>query len=193
VGDAVTMPKGMERLGRHRAVARSFDDRVGSTAQLLALSRIDPQAVGRRYTFAWVVEEELGLFGAVALAAEIEDLDRIHPIDTFVSSDDPYPDKGFALAPLGAGVVLRAMDNGYLADPATVEYVRDVATRHGIPTQIGFTGGGNDGIAFIHLGATNLPLSWPGRYSHSPVEVMDLRDLEALVDLIVALVEDPPM
>ena len=50
--------------------------------------------------------------------------------------------------------------------------------------------GGNDGIAFMHLGATNLPLSWPGRYSHSPGEVMDLRDLVALVDLIVALVEE---
>jgi len=32
-----------------------------------------------------------------------------------------------------------------------------------------------------------LPLSWPGRYSHSPVEVADLRDVEALVRLIVAL------
>lgn len=190
VGDAVTMPKQMRRLGRHRAVARSFDDRVGSTAQLLALARIDPDSVARRYTFAWVVEEEIGLFGSVALAGQLGDLDRIHPVDTFVSSDDPYPDKGFALTPLGEGVVLRAMDNGYLADRQTVDYVRRLAAERGIPTQIGFTGGGNDGTAFIQLGATNLPLSWPGRYSHSPAEVMDLRDLEALIDLIVALVED---
>lgn len=190
IGDAVTMPKRMHRLGRHRAVARSFDDRVGSTAQLLALRRIDPGSVPRRYTFAWVVEEEIGLFGSVALAGELEDLDRVHPVDTYVSSDDPYPAKGFALAPLGEGVVLRAMDNGYLADRDAIDYVQAVAADAGVQTQVGFTGGGNDGIAFLHLGATNLPLSWPGRYSHSPAEVMDLRDLEALVDLIVALVED---
>ena len=192
VGDAVTMPKRMRRLGRHRAVARSFDDRVGTTAQLLALARIDPDAVRRRYTFAWVVEEEIGLFGSVALADSIEDLDRVHPVDTFVSSDDPYPNVGFALTPLGQGVVLRAMDNGYLADPESIGYVRELASAHGIETQIGFTGGGNDGIAFLHRGVPNMPISWPGRYSHSPAEVMDLRDLESLVDLIVALVEDPP-
>jgi putative aminopeptidase FrvX len=33
----------------------------------------------------------------------------------------------------------------------------------------------------------NVPLSWPGCYSHSPVEVADLRDIEALVQLIIAL------
>jgi putative aminopeptidase FrvX len=191
VGDTVTMPKQMRRLGRHRAVARAFDDRVGSTAMLLALSRLDPESVTRRYTFAWVVEEEIGLFGSVALAGQLADLDRVHPVDTFVSSDDPYPDVGFAEQPLGKGVVLRAMDNGYLADREAIEHVRQLAVAQQIPTQVGFTGGGNDGIAFIHLGATNMPLSWPGRYSHSPAEVMDLRDLEALVDLIVALVDEP--
>jgi len=190
VGDSVTMPKEMLRLGEHRAVARAFDDRVGSTAQLLALARIDPETVDRRVTFAWVVEEEVGLFGSVAMGSDMPDIDRVHAVDTFVSSDDPYPDKGFALTPLGEGLVLRAMDNSYLADRATIDYVRDLAASHNIPTQIGFTGGGNDGTAYIANGATNLPLSWPGRSSHSPAEIMDLRDLDALVDLIVALVED---
>ena len=36
-----------------------------------------------------------------------------------------------------------------------------------------------------------LPFSWPGRYSHSPVEVADLRDLESLVRLIVAAATEP--
>ena len=126
----------------------------------------------------------------VPMGRDMPDIDRVHAVDTFVSSDDPYPDKGFALTPLGAGLVLRAMDNSYLADRATIDYVRDLAARRDIPTQIGFTGGGNDGTAYIANGATNLPLSWPGRSSHSPAEIVDFRDLEALVDLIVALVED---
>ncbi len=48
------------------------------------------------------------------------------------------------------------------------------------------TGGGTDGIPFFSTGAAALPISWPGRYSQSPVEVADLRDIESLVDLIVA-------
>lgn len=48
------------------------------------------------------------------------------------------------------------------------------------------TGGVSDGLAFAGNGPAMLPFSWPGRYSHSPIEVADLRDLESLVRLIVA-------
>jgi putative aminopeptidase FrvX len=37
-----------------------------------------------------------------------------------------------------------------------------------------------------------IPFSWPGRSSHSPVEVSDFRDVEALVRLIVAAATDAP-
>jgi putative aminopeptidase FrvX len=50
------------------------------------------------------------------------------------------------------------------------------------------TQGGTDGTAFVFYGAPNLPLSWPGRYSHAPGEVLDLRDLERLGQLIAAIV-----
>src|SRR6185295_238036 len=60
-GSTVTMPKRALRIGRHRILARSCDDRVGSTALLLALRRIDPAKLHRRITFAWSVEEEVGL------------------------------------------------------------------------------------------------------------------------------------
>jgi putative aminopeptidase len=56
--------------------------------------------------------------------------------------------------------------------------------------QVGFTGGATDGMAFLADGPAMLPFSWPGRYSHSPVEVADLRDLDSLVDLIVAAATD---
>jgi len=45
-------------------------------------------------------------------------------------------------------------------------------------------------MAFLANGPAMLPFSWPGRNSHSPVEVADLRDLEALVDLVVAAATD---
>jgi putative aminopeptidase FrvX len=189
-GSTVTMPKGMLRLGPHRVTGRSCDDRVGSTALLLALRRLDPGKLHNQVTFAWTVGEEVGLDGARALAAEGIAYTRVHAVDTFVSSDSALESRRFAYAPLGKGAVLRAMDNAFLAPRDLVDRTLALAKREGIPVQLGVTGGATDGIPFLPSGAAMLPLSWPGRYSHSPVEVADLRDVEALVRLIVALAEE---
>lgn len=182
----VTMPKRMFRIGRHRALARGFDDRNGCTAQILALRRIDPAKLGRRVTFAWVVEEEVGLVGSADLAKRFPDLDRVHPVDTFVSSDSPIETGRLGWAPLGKGPVLRAMDNLNQTPRALIDRFLDLAERNGIPIQYGMTGGSSDGLAFAANGPEMLPFSWPGRYSHSPVEISDLRDVESLVRLIFA-------
>lgn len=191
-GATVTMPKHMFRIGRHRVLARSFDDRVGSTALLLALRQLDPAKLRRRVIFAWSVGEEVGLDGARALAERLRDVREVHAVDTFVSSDSPIESHRFANALLGQGAVLRAMDNGYYAPRELVDRFLALARRRGIPLQVGFTGGATDGMPFLAGGAAMLPFSWPGRYSHSPVEVADLRDLEALVRLIVAVATSPP-
>jgi putative aminopeptidase len=185
-GSTVTMPKRMFRLGRHRVLARGLDDRVGATALLLALGRLDPAKLNRQVIFAWSVGEEVGLDGAKILAERFKDLAEVHAVDTFVSADSAIESKRFADARLGAGAVLRAMDNGYLAPRELIDRFLCLASRHQIPIQVGFTGGATDGMAFLADGPAMLSFSWPGRYSHSPVEVADLRDLEALVDLIVA-------
>ncbi|HEY0554367.1 MAG TPA: M20/M25/M40 family metallo-hydrolase, partial [Thermoanaerobaculia bacterium] len=191
-GSTVTMPKRMFRLGPHRVLARAFDDRVGATALLLALRRLDPTKLHRRVIFAWSVGEETGLEGSTALAARLKGLSEVHAIDTFVSADSPIESKRFADARLGHGAVLRAMDNGYLAPRELIDSFLDLAKRSGIPLQVGFTGGATDGMPFLPDGPAMLPFSWPGRYSHSPIEVADLRDLEALVDLVVATAMEPP-
>jgi putative aminopeptidase len=187
VGSTATMPKRMDRMGPHRVLGRSFDDRLGSTALLLALRRIDPAKLTKRITFAWAVEEEVGLNGSQALAERMPDLTAVHPVDTFVSSDSPLESKRFAHARLGRGLVLRSMDNGFLAPRDLIDRYAALAERHGIPAQRGFTGGATDGMAFLAGVPVMLPFSWPGRYSHSPVEVADLRDLESLVRMIVAV------
>lgn len=181
-----TMPKRMFRIGPHRALARGFDDRVGSTALILALRRIDPAKLNRRVTFAWVVEEEVGLVGSATLAKRFPELTRVHPVDTFVSSDSPIETKRFAYTPLGRGPVLRTMDNQDQTPRPLIDRFLGIAREAGIPVQYGFTGGASDGLAFMANGPEMLPFSWPGRYSHSPIEVADLRDLEGLVRLVLA-------
>jgi putative aminopeptidase FrvX len=36
-------------------------------------------------------------------------------------------------------------------------------------------------------GAVDVPLSWPLRYSHSPAEVIDTRDYDALAKIVAVL------
>ncbi|HEX3544142.1 MAG TPA: hypothetical protein VHT31_06415 [Candidatus Acidoferrum sp.] len=49
------------------------------------------------------------------------------------------------------------------------------------------TGGENDGAVFARYGAVNVPLGWPLRYSHSPAEVINTRDYDALAKIVAVL------
>ncbi len=187
VGTTVTLPKEMLRLGTHRVLGRACDDRVGSTGLLLALGKIDPAHLKRQVTFAWSVREEVGLEGAGFLAHTLQRFDRVFAVDTFVTADSPLESPYLGYAKLGRGPVLRARDNAFVASPELVDRTLALAHRQGILIQLGMTGGTTDGGQFTPTGAQVLPFGWPGRYSHSPIEVADLRDVEALARLIVAL------
>ena len=112
---------------------------------------------------------------------------RIYSVDTFVSSDTPLETPHFAYAPLGAGPVLRAIENSGVSPDRERARVHRAAERAEVTIQMGLTQGGTDGTQFTFWGAPNRGLSWPGRYSHSPGEVLDLRDLDRLTDLILEL------
>jgi len=193
VGMGVTGYKEGHRMGRYRYTARGLDDRVGTTALLLALRGINPDQLQHRVIFAWSVQEEGGLFGAGALAERFGlETQRIYSIDTFVSSDTPLESAHFAHAPLGQGPVLRSIENSGMVRPDELDRNRRIAADAGIDVQIGLTQGGTDGTAFSFWGAPNAGLSWPGRYSHGPAEVADLRDVAELIKLVRAMaVADP--
>jgi putative aminopeptidase FrvX len=188
VGMQVTSHKEGLRLGRTRYTARSLDDRAGTTALLRAINRIDPDRLPAKTIFAWSVHEEGGLVGATAMARRFgRTTTRIYSLDTFVTSDTPLESPHFAYAPLGKGPVLRAIESGSVSPDQERLRVRRAADAAGIPLQLGLTQGGTDGSSFMFWGAPNQGLSWPGRYSHSPGEVLDLRDLDLLSNLIVAV------
>ena len=191
-GLAVTADKKATRLGATRFTARGLDDRAGSTALVLAAKRINPSSLKRKVILAWSVREETGLEGAIAMAKHYgASVKRVFSVDTLVSSDSPLETTRFANAPLGQGAVIRGLDNASVAAPAELDRVLGIARSQNIPLQVGATNGGTDGSAFIPYGVLHLGLSWPGRYSHSPVEVLDLRDLQALERLVYAIATAP--
>ena len=189
-GHTVTSPKRYVRLLATRATGRSFDDRVGSAALVLAARRLESSRLRHTVIFIWSTREEIGLEGARAAAAALGlRPSRVHAVDTFVSADSPLERTNFGVAPLGAGPVARALDNSSVTPPALVDSLVTLARGARIPLQVGATNGGNDGSVFAGWGVPDVPLGWPLRYSHSPVEVADLRDVAALADLVRAVAE----
>ena len=186
VGDPITIPKDYRRLLNRRVSARSLDDRVGCAAMVRAVWSLGPD-FHRDVTFVWSTREELGLLGAGEFALESAKAGQtprtVFAIDTFVSSDSPLESSRFADAELGKGFVIRAVDNSNIAPWEDVRRLRQLASKSSIPFQFGVTGGGNDGATFVRYGATDVALGWPLRYSHSPGEVIDLRDLDALASI----------
>ncbi len=86
------------------------------------------------------------------------------------------------LDPVALDRRLYHMGFGRLADRLVA-----LARANGIAVQYGITGGGNDRAAFLRYGSTDVPLAWPLRYSHSPGEVIDTRDLQALTRIVAVL------
>jgi putative aminopeptidase FrvX len=188
VGDSITIPKAYRPLLGTRANGRSFDDRVGDTALISAVWALGGPLKNRDVTFVWSTGEEIGLVGAGALAkrlaAQGHTPDYVFAVDTLVSSDSPLESKRYADAGLGKGFAIRAVDGSNIAPREQVERVLRLAHANQIPLQLGVTGGGNDGATFVPYGAVDIALGWPLRYSHSPAEVIDTRDVDALARII---------
>ncbi|HLW51857.1 MAG TPA: M20/M25/M40 family metallo-hydrolase [Candidatus Angelobacter sp.] len=191
VGDFVTIPKKYRQLVGSRASARAFDDRVGCASLVAAAWALGPNLNGRDVTFIWSTSEELGLEGAAAaakkLGADGRAPDYLFAVDTFVSSDSPIESPRFGDAILGQGFVVRAVDNSNVVPRKLMEKAVALAHAAGAAVQYGVTGGGNDGAAFLVYGSTDVAMGWPLRYSHSPGEVIDVRDLDALAKEIAAV------
>jgi putative aminopeptidase FrvX len=191
LGDTISIPKAYRPLLGTRANGRSFDDRVGDTALISAVWALGAPLKDRDVTFVWSTGEEEGLVGAAKLAkrlaAEGHAPDFVFAVDTFVSADSPLESKRFGDAEIGKGFVIRAVDNSNIVPSALVERLIKLARANQIPIQYGVTGGGNDGSAFVRYGSVDIALGWPLRYSHSPAEVIDTRDVDSLARIITVI------
>lgn len=198
VGDFLTMPKLYRPLlGSHFEI-RSIDDRAGDTALIETVRALGPHFArrfpGRQLTFLWATREEIGLEGAAAYAARVagagREPDVVFAVDMFVSSQSPLETRRYGDQPLGKGFVVRAVDLSHVDSPADVARVVALARAHHIPVQYGVTGGGNDSAVYTRYGADAVALGWPTKYSHSPAEQSDTRDIYALSRICTVLAKD---
>ncbi|MFW9830846.1 MAG: M42 family metallopeptidase [Candidatus Thorarchaeota archaeon] len=193
--DPITFEKDFFILQEKYLCGRAIDDRFGCAVLIKLLERVANQALDRTVTFVWSVREEIGLHGATIIGNRFTP-DIVLAVDSYATGD--APDVPFYLAPvkLGAGPVLRLLDNRAIASSALREQFEVIAQKEKLPLQVGATGGGTDGAAIQRsgFGAHMMALSVAVRYLHSTVEICNLDDLENLVKLLavaIRLLKEP--
>jgi putative aminopeptidase FrvX len=188
VGDPVVIAAEPVALAGDRLASRSMDNRLGAYVALEALRRCHERG-SLQASFAAVaaVQEEIGLFGARTSAFEVRP-DLAIAVDVTHATDAPGVDeKEVGSHPLGSGPVI---GRGSTLSPKMFELLVETAEDEGIEYSVGASGRGTSTDAdVIQISRSGIPtglVSIPLRYMHSPVELVDLGDLEATVELVAA-------
>ncbi len=184
----IILRKHFSLLAGDMIATRGLDDRLGCAALVEMLERLDTGNLGYRITFAWSVQEELGLRGAYVLGNRLRP-DYAVAIDSCTTGDSPQVDFHLSAVRVGDGPVLRMFDRVAFASRTLMKRISEMAAAQGIPVQVALTGGTTDGAALQTFGTAMIPLSVPIRYVHSPTEVMSLADFDNLVSLLVLVAQ----
>lgn len=196
VGDPVTFDQEFAELAPGRIASKAIDDRAGVYAVVRALElyaeagdgRGGAGAPGARLTMVSSTHEETTCMGARAVARTLRP-DVVIVVDGDFTTDYPGvdPAKMAGETKLGAGPILGL---GSTTSRLLTDLALEVAADLGMPVQTKAYGGRmltDSEELSASSGAATLALSIPMRYVHSAAEVADTADIEAAVELVVAL------
>jgi endoglucanase len=175
------------RLGKSHLVGKAMDDRAALAIATLAGERLDGRDdLAYEIWLAATVQEENGLIGAASLVDELP-FDRCIALDVGLTGDIPGPDPRDFPCKLGEGPTVVYKDNSAHYSRRLSDELVAVARRHQIRVQQAiFANYGSDGASVLRRGVETALLTYPTRYTHSPIETVDLNDLRACVELVVA-------
>lgn len=188
VGDVAVIDAEPVELPNGRLSSRALDNRLGSYVALEA-ARLVAKAGGAAWELAAVAAaQEETTFGGSRTSAFSLAPDAAIVLDVTHATDAPgISVKALGKHPLGSGAVI---GRGSVLNPAVFELLHDTAEAEKIPFTIEASGRntGTDADA-VHLSRGGIPtglVSIPLRYMHSPVELVELDDVEACARLVAA-------
>lgn len=175
-------------LGQKKIAAKSMDDRACFAVILRALEIIPAlELLSDKHRRVNIVvcgstQEEMGGRGAVTAAFGVNP-DYAAVLDvTFGRTPDSLKSKTFVL---GGGPCIGV---GPECDRTQTQRLKDIAREQKIPYQIevlpGRSGTNATGVQTVREGVATCVLSVPLRYMHSPVETLDLDDIENTARLL---------
>ncbi len=188
IGDVAVITGEPVELPNNRVIARSMDNRLGCFVALEA-ARLVAEAGGAPGDVAavGVAQEEITFGGARTTAYSLEP-DIAVVVDVTFATDAPGTDeKEIGRHKFGSGPVLT---RGSTLHPAVFELLHAAGEAEGIPFTVAASARatGTDADAF-HISRAGIPsavVSIPLRYMHSPVEMVQLDDVENAAKLIAA-------
>jgi endoglucanase len=183
----------VRRLGETRLTGKAMDDRAALAIATRAGERLAGRSdLGCEVWLASTIQEENGLIGAASVADELE-LDLCINLDVGLVGDIPGPDKRDFPCKLGAGPALVYQDMSCHYSRTLTNQLVAHARAHEIPVQQAiYQNYGSDGASLLRRGVEVALLTYPTRYTHSPIETVDLRDIDHCVDLLEAFATGNP-
>ena len=191
IGDPVTYPYDFLELKTGLAVARGFDDRIGSFIVAEVLRELSTvKTLKSSVHGVSTVQEEIGLRGAHSSSFGIDPQVGIAIDVTFATDQPGVEKKHVGEIKLGGGPVIARGPN---INPRVYELLVDTAQKKNIPYQIEgiprATGTDANVIQVTRAGVATGLVSVPLRYMHTPVETLDLRDVELIIGLLAGFAE----
>lgn len=198
VGSPITFHGSFKQLDG-RVSAKALDDRLGCFLLLRLAESLRANPPQCEVHLAFVVQEETRLHGAMPLAFG-RDLDWALGVDATLAFDTPDLMNGQTDVRLGGGPAIKVMDHvrrhgqGFIAHLGLRTHIEAAARERAIAAQrevvIGLTTAAAP-LPFVRAGLPVAAVSFPLRYSHSPVEVADVGDIQATLQLLQAVVDNP--
>ena len=196
LGAPAVVDAGWRPLAGSRVSCRGFDNRIGAfiateVVRRLAEEPLAPLNVALHLVGS--VQEELGLIGGQTAAYAVAPDIGICLDVGFATDATPADRRKMGDVRLGGGPILGV---GPLYNPKLRALLEDAARTEGIALQpqVRARAAGNNAFAMRmeRGGAAVALISIPLRYMHSPVEVVDLADVEQIVRLLCAFIGGLP-
>jgi len=186
IGDLVTFDSTVIQLKGEKLAGKSFDNRVSLAALTLCLEELKHREHVWDVIAVASAQEEVGAHGALTAAYLIQPDIAIALDTTFGTQTGVGDDEGFAL---GGGPTLGLGPNFH---PRLYKAAREIASSLEMKFQTEVLPGdsGTDAwsIQVSRDGVPSLLLSIPIRNMHTPVEIVDLRDITRVGRFLAAFI-----
>jgi endoglucanase len=177
--------------GTDQYLGKAWDDRVGCAVVVETMRRMANAAHKAQLFFVITTQEEVGLRGAHT-AADFVKPEIAIALEGGVAGDVPGAHPEETQARIGAGPGIFLYDSSALPNRKFVQYVKETARSRQIPLQLDLVQGYGDDSAELQKSNAGVPtvnLVVPARYTHAHNGVINRRDFDRMVDLLVALLE----
>ena len=186
IGDPVVMRENFRMLNANRFISKGCDDKIGAFIVAETMRRLAKRKLNVAVFGVGSVQEEVGLRGATVSCFGI-DPQVGFGIDVGFATDLPdIPKKQYGDITLGKGIILsKSCDNNIVLGEILRKTAKDNSIAIQESTAHRATGGTDTAaIQMTRAGVATALLSVPNRYMHSQVEMCDLRDAEAAIELL---------